>query len=244
MGKRSRSSLLAEMNGSERGLVLYFRRGVKALREDCPTGLPACGSRHSRWPSPSFIRKSYSEIETAQPRKLIRVLAHSFFKNSSTSLYSIGPSLIGKSLPFPSNDRPPLALPPSELPFIPIALQNLPTLVKTRASRSSIHPTGGMDNEDTFTTFSLLSLCWNKCWGRVTKQGIASGIGANSASAASCHTRACKTTEPLLFEVMRWTIPYYSFKGASLHESILTPQLADLRFQRIEQKNSGTAERG
>lgn len=31
-------------------------------------------------------------------------LAPSFSKNSSTSLYSIGPSLIGKSLPFPSND--------------------------------------------------------------------------------------------------------------------------------------------
>ncbi|KAH0686009.1 hypothetical protein KY285_016551 [Solanum tuberosum] len=37
-GQRSGSSLLAEMNGSERGLVLYFRAGVKAIREDCPTG--------------------------------------------------------------------------------------------------------------------------------------------------------------------------------------------------------------
>ncbi|QHN95485.1 uncharacterized protein DS421_18g610070 [Arachis hypogaea] len=36
-------------------------------------GLPACGSRHSRWPGPAFIRKSCSEIETARPRKLIRV---------------------------------------------------------------------------------------------------------------------------------------------------------------------------
>jgi len=44
--------------------------------------------------------------------------------------------------------------------------------------------------------------------------------------------------------VMRWTIPYSSFKGASLHESILTPQSADLRFRRLEQKNSVTAERG
>ncbi|KAG6467660.1 hypothetical protein ZIOFF_074503 (mitochondrion) [Zingiber officinale] len=32
-------------------------------------GLPACGSRHSRWPSPAFIRKSCSEMETARPRK-------------------------------------------------------------------------------------------------------------------------------------------------------------------------------
>ncbi|KAK6803457.1 hypothetical protein RDI58_001241 [Solanum bulbocastanum] len=67
-------------------------------------GLSACGSRHSRWPSPAFIRKSCSEIEIAQPRKLIRVLAPFLSKNSSTSPYSIGPSLIGKSLPFQSND--------------------------------------------------------------------------------------------------------------------------------------------
>ncbi|CAO2812553.1 unnamed protein product [Amaranthus hypochondriacus] len=46
--------------------------------------------------------------------------------------------------------------------------------------RSSIFPTGDVDNEATFTTFSLLSLCCNK--------GIASGIGADSASAASCRT--------------------------------------------------------
>ena len=30
-----------------------------------------------------------------------------------------------------------------------------PTLMKTRVGRSSIHPTGGVDNEATFTTFSL-----------------------------------------------------------------------------------------
>lgn len=30
---------------------------------------------------------------------------------------------------------------------------------ETRVGRSSIHPTGGVDNEATFTTFSLLSLC-------------------------------------------------------------------------------------
>ncbi|MCD9637847.1 hypothetical protein HAX54_021378, partial [Datura stramonium] len=44
---------------------------------------------------------------------------------------------------------------------------------------------------------------------------------------------ACKTTEPLLFGVMRWTIPYSSFKGESLYESILTPQSAVLRFSKI-----------
>lgn len=43
---------------------------------------------------------------------------------------------------------------------------------------------------------------------------------------------------------MRWTIPYSSFRGASLHETILTPQSADLRFRRLEQKNSVTAEKG
>ncbi|MED6225744.1 hypothetical protein PIB30_096650, partial [Stylosanthes scabra] len=36
-------------------------------------GLPACGSRHLRWPGPAFIHKSCNEIETARPRKLIRV---------------------------------------------------------------------------------------------------------------------------------------------------------------------------
>lgn len=40
---------------------------------------------------------------------------------------------------------------------------------------------------------------------------------------------------------MRWTIPYSSFRGESLHESILTPQSAD---RRLEQKNSVTAEKG
>nr|GMD82668.1 hypothetical protein HannXRQ_Chr08g0236041 [Ipomoea batatas] len=37
-GLSSGSSLLAEMNGLEGGLVLYFRAGqeVKAIREDCP----------------------------------------------------------------------------------------------------------------------------------------------------------------------------------------------------------------
>ncbi|PHT88137.1 ATP synthase subunit c, chloroplastic [Capsicum annuum] len=54
---------------------------------------------------------------------------------------------------------------------------------------------------------------------------------------------ACKITEPLLFRVMRWKIPYSSFKGASLHESILTPQSADPLFRRLEQKNSVKAER-
>ncbi|KAF3671344.1 ATP synthase subunit c, chloroplastic [Capsicum annuum] len=54
---------------------------------------------------------------------------------------------------------------------------------------------------------------------------------------------ACKITEPLLFRVMRWKIPYSSFKGASLHESILTPQSADPLFWRLEQKNSVKAER-
>ncbi|PHT56426.1 hypothetical protein CQW23_04912 [Capsicum baccatum] len=68
-GQRSGSSLLAEMNGSERGLVLYFR---------------VEGESHKR--------------------RLPYRLAPSFSKNSSTSLYSIGPSLIGKSHPFPSND--------------------------------------------------------------------------------------------------------------------------------------------
>lgn len=98
-------------------------------------GLPACGSRHSRWPSPAFIRKSCSEIETARPRKLIRVSAAlsvvpltlsihfiSFSKNSCTSLYSIGPSLIGKSLPFPSNDPASPGSSTVRAPFPPYAM--------------------------------------------------------------------------------------------------------------------------
>ncbi|KAK4412285.1 hypothetical protein Salat_2980100 [Sesamum alatum] len=169
---------------------------------------------------------------------------------------------------------------------------------ETRVGRSSIHPTGGVDNEATFTTFSLLSLC----------KGIASGIGADSASAASCRTgviqyvrrlfharrpdllrpsripgtlaistnasyhfilptipdrkpfynnsrqqeskkekdsdRFGSVTGRKIERAVRWTIPYSSFRGASLHESILTPQSADLRFWRLEQKNYVTAEKG
>ncbi|MED6222155.1 hypothetical protein PIB30_061694 [Stylosanthes scabra] len=80
--------------------------------------------------------------------------------------------------------------------------------MKTWVDRSSIHLTGGVDNEATFTTLSLLSLCCSKV-GRfasvaqpplssmlmtrygtftVTKQGIASGIGVDSVSTASCCT--------------------------------------------------------
>lgn len=103
-------------------------------------GLPACGSRHSRWPSPAFIRKSCSEIETARPRKLIRVsaalsvvpltlsihlicfISPYFSRNSCTSLYSIGPSLIGKSLPFPSNDPASPGSSTVRAPFPPYAM--------------------------------------------------------------------------------------------------------------------------
>ena len=171
-------------------------------------------------------------------------LAPSFSKNSCTSLYSIGPSRIGKSLPFPSNDPaspgsstvrspfPPYAMLPRRrpttlracgvfarrsLPVVPSSplagWAGCPSLLRsvrlwitgtnvvewnsrrvtrstvprckvqvvmitpgyalapltgtpdpanareTRVGRSSIHPTGGVDNEATFTTFSLLSLC-------------------------------------------------------------------------------------
>jgi hypothetical protein len=42
-------------------------------------GLPTCGSRHLRWPSLAFIRKSCIEIETArQARKWMRVSATAF----------------------------------------------------------------------------------------------------------------------------------------------------------------------
>ncbi|CAN0930417.1 hypothetical protein LINGRAHAP2_LOCUS37563 [Linum grandiflorum] len=94
--------------------------------------------------------------------------------------------------------RPPLALPPSGLPFLPMLPRRRPTTLRAcgvfaRRSlpvvmitpgyalapltgtpgpanahenpglgRSSIHPTGGVDNEATFTTFSLLSLCCSK----------------------------------------------------------------------------------
>ncbi|KAK7296464.1 hypothetical protein VNO77_46967 [Canavalia gladiata] len=69
----------------------FDRIPLKTVR----AGLPACGSRHSRWPSPAFIRKSCSEIETARPRKLIR----------------------GKSLPFPSNDPAPPGSSTVQAPF-------------------------------------------------------------------------------------------------------------------------------
>ncbi|KAK4772777.1 hypothetical protein SAY86_014552 [Trapa natans] len=61
--------------------------------------------------------------------------------------------------------------------------------------RSSIHPTGGVDNEATFTTFSLLSLCCSK--------GIASGIGADSASAASCRTGVIQYVVPHVPPLLR-----------------------------------------
>ena len=91
--------------------------------------------------------------------------------------------------------------------------------------RSSIHPTGGVDNEATFTTFSLLSLCCSKV-GRFawvaqpppspvlmtrygtstvpgTKPGIASGIGADSASAASCRTGVIQYVVPHVPPLLR-----------------------------------------
>ena len=91
--------------------------------------------------------------------------------------------------------------------------------------RSSIHLTGGVDNEATFTTLSLLSLCCSKV-GRFawvaqpplspvlmtrygtstvpgTKQGIASGIGADSASAASCRTGVIQYVVPHVPPLLR-----------------------------------------
>ncbi|PNX98162.1 hypothetical protein L195_g021404 [Trifolium pratense] len=153
--------------------------------------------------------------------------------------------LIGKSLPFPSNDPAPLALPPSWLPFLPMlcspgtglprfapaafspdglchrrvtrsavprcevqvvmitpgyALAPLtgtpgPANAHENPGRSSIHLTGGVDNEATFTTFSLLSLCCSK--------GIASGIGADSASAASCRTGVIQYVVPHVPPLLR-----------------------------------------
>ncbi|KAH0676797.1 hypothetical protein KY290_025756 [Solanum tuberosum] len=44
------------------------------------------------------------QSELRQSFRIRSALQPSFSKNSSTSPYSIGPSLIGKSLPFPSND--------------------------------------------------------------------------------------------------------------------------------------------
>ncbi|KAL2940417.1 C5a anaphylatoxin chemotactic receptor 1 [Bienertia sinuspersici] len=41
------------------------------------------------------------------------------------------------------------------------ALQDPPTLVKTRVLIGPLFSTGDVDNEVTFTTFSLLSLCCN-----------------------------------------------------------------------------------
>lgn len=173
-------------------------------------------------------------------------LASYFSKNSCTFLYPIGPSLIGESLPFPSNDLaspgsstvrvPPYAMLPRRrptplracgvfarrslpvVPSSPLAVwAGCPSLLRsvrlwirgtnvvkwdsrrvTRSTvprcevqvvmitpgyalapltgtpgpanarenpglgRSSILPTGDVDNEATFTTFSLLSLCCNK----------------------------------------------------------------------------------
>lgn len=57
-GLRSGSSLLAEMNGSEGGWILYFRAGreVKAIREDCP-------------PGKEEGKKALSSISTSFPRR-------------------------------------------------------------------------------------------------------------------------------------------------------------------------------
>lgn len=83
-------------------------------------------------------------------------------------------------------------------------------------------PTGCVDNEATFTTFSLLSL--SKCRAvrlscstaplpgahdalrnlhRGTEQGIASGIGAYSASAASCRTGVIQYVVPHVPPLLR-----------------------------------------
>ena len=89
-----------------------------------------------------------------------------------------------------------------------------------RNRRSSIHPSGGVDNKATFTTFSLLPLLSSKvgqfAWvsqpprllldahdalrnlHRTGGPGIASGIGADSASAASCRTRVIHV-DPIMF---------------------------------------------
>ncbi|KAK1419456.1 hypothetical protein QVD17_28624 [Tagetes erecta] len=57
-GLSSGSSLLAEMNGSEGGWILYFRAGreVKAIREDCP-------------PAKEEGKKALSSISTSFPRR-------------------------------------------------------------------------------------------------------------------------------------------------------------------------------
>lgn len=57
-GLSSGSSLLAEMNGSEGGWILYFRAGreVKAIREDCP-------------PGKEEGKKALSSISTSFPRR-------------------------------------------------------------------------------------------------------------------------------------------------------------------------------
>ncbi|KAL0302672.1 UNVERIFIED_CONTAM: hypothetical protein Sangu_3086400, partial [Sesamum angustifolium] len=136
------------------------------------------------------------------------------FSKAEEERWAAGPSRIGKSLPFPSNDPaspgsstvrspfPPYA-PPAQayhasrlrrfrqtvfassaiLPagcglHVPLCRCEVQVVMitpgyalapltgtpepanarETRVGRSSIHPTGGVDNEATFTTFSLLSL--------------------------------------------------------------------------------------
>lgn len=92
--------------------------------------------------TPFEVAQPCSEIETARPRKLIRVSAALsvvpltlsihlicfitpyFSKNSCTSLYGIilRPSLIGKSLPFPSNDPASPGSSTVRAPFPPYAM--------------------------------------------------------------------------------------------------------------------------
>ncbi|KAK4363268.1 hypothetical protein RND71_018509 [Anisodus tanguticus] len=101
--------------GQQKGVWFsIFGRGVKAIREDCPI-------------SKEDGKKVLSSILTSFPSSLPL-----FSKNSSTSLYSIGPSLIGKSLQFPSNDPASHGSSTVRAPFSPYGMlpQRRPTTLR------------------------------------------------------------------------------------------------------------------
>ena len=70
---------------------------------------------------------------------------------------------------------------------------------------------------------------------------------SNHSLALTTHAMDVGASTPFLwaFEEREKLLEFYErVSGARMHASILTPQSADLRFRRLEQKNSVTTEKG
>ncbi|WMV30462.1 hypothetical protein MTR67_023847, partial [Solanum verrucosum] len=155
-GQRSGSSLLAEMNGSERGLVLYFRAGGEGHKRRLPyRGVYSTHSPVSRTAQVSVrlrMRTSFSSAHSPftrfskQRRKggqqVPRALCPTQLSrskcsspvppNAPISRQRSWPSLIGKSLLFPSNDPASPGSSTVRAPFPPYGMlpQRRPTTLR------------------------------------------------------------------------------------------------------------------